>query len=1056
MTISTKHKFVSSKSDSADASLVQPSNWNDEHDITLAAGKVLGRDTSGAGLVQELPIAVDSSGNVGIGTSSPSGDLHIQGAVGNQARLYITDGDTTGVANSLIITKSGTGSYVYDRQAGSSLLFGTADTERMRITSAGNVGIGTTSPSYLLDTYSSSTSDLVVSRTRSAAAASGTSITYHNVEKGNGYGAAYGGYLEQGVGSGAIIATVNGGTIVERMRIDTAGNVGIGTTSPSLPLQVEGNIRGGSPTVSGNYNFSLQSGSSTATYLSRYSSGLAELRQYGGAFQVVSHDAYPLILSTSNVERMRIDSAGNVGIGISSPAVPLHISSASPAIRLTDTDDNSDAQIGAAAGGRLVLDADINNEVASSAILFRVDGGSEKMRITSAGYVGIGTSNPLSTLDVVDTAPIFGSSRGTNVDKHWRPRLPTYAGTNTGTDWFSPFFITSANGINRIQIGGGTSTAYAATEIRVLTAANSTTTTGTERMRIDSAGNVGIGTSLPGEKLHVDSGGAEYAIQWNSTGSNNWALASASNRAYIVNKSTSNKVLTLLNDGKVGIGTDLPSGMLDISSTGAVTQIIKSSSTSLYDGAYLSLRASGVSTNYGETSIQHTIANASDTTDTYFRIQQRTTSGAYVGNIYEYSYKNQFHSWLTSGQPRMRIDSAGNVGIGTSSPVEALDVEGEIIQGANNFIASNVYYSSGWKYRANGYGGVVKLADAGSGSIIFWNAANNNSGAGVAAPISERMRINGAGQVLIGTSTTTGLSGFYVYDATNTYALRAYSVSSYGSFLQTNSNGGHAAVFGFAYQGSYGVRAYSGGLDGMYSRTASASYAALYAQNHDQSISTRLAYLGNWGVHTNGDGYFGGNVGIGTGSPSAKFTTNGVIRTEQTSGRYIDINHDSSNGSIVNNYGSFLFYAVGANDIVWHTNNIERMRINSTGDLKFNSGYGSAATAYGCRAWVNFNGTGTVAIKASGNVSSITDLGTGYYAVNFSTALVDTNYSVAGFGVCYSSANLTGASQVAFTGPNNGTYVPSSKATTTFRLSVGNPSTGAAVDSADISVSVFR
>ena len=62
--------------------------------------------------------------------------------------------------------------------------------------------------------------------------------------------------------------------------------------------------------------------------------------------------------------------------------------------------------------------------------------------------------------------------------------------------------------------------------------------------------------------------------------------------------------------------------------------------------------------------------------------------------------------------------------------------------------------------------------------------------------------------------------------------------------------------------------------------------------------------------------------------------------------------------------------------------------------FKFDSGYGSVATAYGCRAWVNFNGTGTVAIRSSGNVSSITDLGTGQYRVNFSTSMPDTNYSV--------------------------------------------------------------
>jgi hypothetical protein len=54
------------------------------------------------------------------------------------------------------------------------------------------------------------------------------------------------------------------------------------------------------------------------------------------------------------------------------------------------------------------------------------------------------------------------------------------------------------------------------------------------------------------------------------------------------------------------------------------------------------------------------------------------------------------------------------------------------------------------------------------------------------------------------------------------------------------------------------------------------------------------------------------------------------------------------------------------------------------------------APLYMCRAWVNFNGIGTVAIRASGNVSSITDNGVGYYTVNFTTAMVDENYSVAG------------------------------------------------------------
>lgn len=66
MTISLKHTFTSPKADGVDSTLVQPSNWNAEHTITLAAGKVLGRDTSSAGAMQELPLAFDTAGNAAL------------------------------------------------------------------------------------------------------------------------------------------------------------------------------------------------------------------------------------------------------------------------------------------------------------------------------------------------------------------------------------------------------------------------------------------------------------------------------------------------------------------------------------------------------------------------------------------------------------------------------------------------------------------------------------------------------------------------------------------------------------------------------------------------------------------------------------------------------------------------------------------------------------------------------------------------------------------------------------------------------------------------------
>lgn len=158
------------------------------------------------------------------------------------------------------------------------------------------------------------------------------------------------------------------------------------------------------------------------------------------------------------------------------------------------------------------------------------------------------------------------------------------------------------------------------------------------------------------------------------------------------------------------------------------------------------------------------------------------------------------------------------------------------------------------------------------------------------------------------------------------------------------------------------------------------------------------------------------NVGIGTTSPQAKLQINDGASSSNATLR---INNPTNSNT---NYGaSILFSNVDTNTYLGgisalRTNNsanysaylsfsysnngalTEGMLIDSSNNLQFNSGYGSVATAYGCRAWVNFNGQGTVAIRASGNVSSITDLGAGYYQVNFTNAMPDTNYSVAGAG----------------------------------------------------------
>ena len=118
------------------------------------------------------------------------------------------------------------------------------------------------------------------------------------------------------------------------------------------------------------------------------------------------------------------------------------------------------------------------------------------------------------------------------------------------------------------------------------------------------------------------------------------------------------------------------------------------------------------------------------------------------------------------------------------------------------------------------------------------------------------------------------------------------------------------------------------------------------------------------------------------------------------------------------------------------------------GNIKFNSGYGSAATAYGCRAWVNFNGTGTPAIRASGNVSSITDNGTGNYTVNFTTAMSDVN-----FGVALTAGSAGSFGTVAYEG-NAGSSPVRTTSSVRFETASNNGTT--LIDDPTVSVAIFR
>jgi len=125
-------------------------------------------------------------------------------------------------------------------------------------------------------------------------------------------------------------------------------------------------------------------------------------------------------------------------------------------------------------------------------------------------------------------------------------------------------------------------------------------------------------------------------------------------------------------------------------------------------------------------------------------------------------------------------------------------------------------------------------------------------------------------------------------------------------------------------------------------------------------------------------------------------------------------------------------------------------QFDSSGNFKFNSGYGSVATAFGCRAWVNFDGTtntgGFCTIRGSGNVTTVADNGTGDYTVNFTTAMPDVNYAVGGVCVGSTSNSFSIITGLGGSVINTGSV----------RFGVMSSAGGTAQDYSSVSIQIFR
>jgi hypothetical protein len=404
-----------------------------------------------------------SDGEVGINTTNPTAAFHVLG----NARIKgaSSDGSLTvennAASQALVIDQNS----IRTSTNNNLTLYSNGTNTQLVLENGGNVGIGTNDPARNLSVASSSANVVMQLANSTTTYAADNGLEIFVSDNDAGIVNRENGYLR--------FDTNN----TERVRILANGNVGIGTDAAAQKLTVKGGV---SATNSANIP--------VATLTNSSDDGRLVLNQAAGVTKV--------LLDTDGVSYFK---GGNVGIGTDNPTenfsientggiCGMNLKSASNNLCFIDFGDSDDGNIGG-----------INYNNSDDTLNLRA-GNANRLTVNSSGKVGIGTTNPQEVLDVVGLIR-FANTRSDNTQKIARLLVPEY---NNSHGQFLSFMGTANETSNAVSYGGGTSSADAATVLLFYTASSVNTTVGTERMRIASDGNVGIGTNDPGDKLEVN------------------------------------------------------------------------------------------------------------------------------------------------------------------------------------------------------------------------------------------------------------------------------------------------------------------------------------------------------------------------------------------------------------------------------------------------------------------------------------------------------------------------------------------------------------------------